>query len=100
MHVAEVDCADHYSARDERHCAPAVVDLAINAEPMPVPEPRPERRRAASSRQDVEQAIRELPVLLDVVTDLSVNVNVVPDVSPPDLTPEGRGPDWYPKLQH
>jgi len=60
-----------------------VVDLAINAEPMPVAEPRPERRRVAPSRQDVEQAIRELPVLMDVVTDLS-SVNVVPDVSPLD----------------
>jgi len=60
-----------------------VVDLAINAEPMPVPEPRPERRRVTPSRRDVEQAIRELPVLMDVVTDLS-SVNVVPDVSPLD----------------
>jgi len=60
-----------------------VVDLAINAEPMPVAEPRPERRRVTPSRQDVEQAIRELPVLMDVVTDLS-SVNVVPDVSPLD----------------
>ena len=60
-----------------------VVDLAINAEPRPVPEPRPERRRVTPSRQDVEQAIRELPVLMDVVTDLS-SVNVVPDVSPLD----------------
>lgn len=57
-----------------------VVDLAINAEPMPVPEPSPERRGVAPSRRDVEQAIRELPVLMDVVTDLSVTV--VPDVSP------------------
>jgi hypothetical protein len=57
-----------------------VVDLAINAEPMPVPELRPDRRGVAPSRRDVEQAIRELPVLMDVVTDL--NVNVVPDVSP------------------
>ena len=58
------------------------VDLAINAEPMPVPEPRPERRGVNPSRRDVEQAIRELPVLMDVVTDLGVNV--VPDVSPLD----------------
>lgn len=66
-----------------------IVDLAINAEPMPVPEPRPERRRVAPSRQDVEQAIRELPVLMDVVTDLS-SVNVVPDVSPLDEHDEHR----------
>jgi len=58
------------------------VDLAINAEPTPVPEPRSERRGVTPSRRDVEQAIRELPVLLDVVTDLGVNV--VPDVSPLD----------------
>jgi len=58
------------------------VDLAINAEPMPVPEPRPERRGVTPCRRDVEQAIRELPVLMDVVTDLGVNV--VPDVSPLD----------------
>ncbi len=57
-----------------------VVDLAINAEPMPVPELHPERRGVTPSRRDVEQAIRELPVLMDVVTDLGVNV--VPDVSP------------------
>jgi hypothetical protein len=55
------------------------VDLAISAEPA-VAEPLPERRGVAPSRRDVEQAIRELPVLMDVVSDGSVKV--VPDVSP------------------
>jgi hypothetical protein len=38
-------------------------------EPAPAPPARPERR-ARPSRQDVEQAIRELPVLMDVVADV------------------------------
>ncbi|HEY0820860.1 MAG TPA: hypothetical protein VGD46_18875 [Rhizobacter sp.] len=54
---------------DKRRDAPAV-DLAINAEPMPVPPTRPERRSARPTRQEVEQAIRELPVLMDVVADV------------------------------
>lgn len=65
-----------------RRRAGDVVDLAISAEPRPVPEPRPEHRGETPSRRDVEQAIRDLPVLMDVVTDLSVNV--IPDVIPPD----------------
>ncbi len=53
---------------------PDFVDLALNAEPTPVPPvppPRPERRRARPSRQELEQVIRELPVLMDVVADVS-----------------------------
>lgn len=46
------------------------VDLAINAEPTPVPLTPPERR-GRPSRKDVEQVIRELPVLLDVVEDVA-----------------------------
>lgn len=58
-------------AAPEKPADAAFVDLAINAEPMPVPPTRPERRGPRPSRQDVEQAIRELPVLMDVVADVS-----------------------------
>jgi hypothetical protein len=42
---------------------------AARVEPAPAPPARPERR-ARPSRHDVEQAIRELPVLMDVVADV------------------------------
>lgn len=54
----------------EKRSASEFVDLAINAEPTPVPPTRPERR-GRPSRQDVEHVIRELPVLMDVVNDVS-----------------------------
>jgi len=61
------------------------VDLAINVEPTPGPASPPEPRATPPSRRDVEQAIRELPVLMDVVTDVrTMSLNVVPDVSPVD----------------
>ncbi len=46
------------------------IDLAINAEPMPVPPAAPERRSKRPSREELEQVMRELPVLMDVVADV------------------------------
>ncbi|MET0336067.1 MAG: hypothetical protein ABW190_17520 [Rhizobacter sp.] len=64
---------------------PEFVDLAINAEPTPVPPVRPERSRSRPTRRDLEQVIRELPVLMDVVAvDEAAAVNVLPDVHAPN----------------
>ncbi len=90
------------------------VDLAISAEPTPVPLSPPERRHAAAHRRDVEQVIRELPVLMDVVMeagedaglDPSMNdamTNAMNDARPPalavvpDVSPALAG-EAYPEL--
>jgi hypothetical protein len=51
------------------HGTGVAAEPAARAEPAPAPPARPERR-ARPSRHDVEQAIRELPVLMDVVADV------------------------------
>jgi hypothetical protein len=53
----------------ERRRSTDFVDLAIDAEPDPMP-PAPLPRGVRPTRRDVEQAIRELPVLMDVVPDV------------------------------
>lgn len=45
-------------------------DVVTRPDVAPLP-PRPDRRRARPSRRDVEQVMRELPVLVDVVADVS-----------------------------
>lgn len=54
----------------ERRRATDLDELEIHAEPTPVPQTVPARRAVRPSRQDLEQVIRELPVLLDVVEDV------------------------------
>lgn len=56
-----------------------LIDLAINAEPTPVPPTPTERRRKRPSREELEQVMRELPVLMDVVADVQALRESHPD---------------------
>ncbi|WOB07561.1 hypothetical protein [Piscinibacter gummiphilus] len=53
--------------------APAEIVTRADVKPLPPQEPAlrpPDRRRKRPSREDVEQVMRELPVLMDVVADV------------------------------
>jgi hypothetical protein len=81
----------------ERRRVSDLVDLALDAGPSPVPPVRADNPRGRPSRRDVEQVIRELPVLVDVVED----VQPLPsheEAAPADLveTPRWASMNAYP----
>ena len=61
------------------------VDLAIDAEPSPLPPVTAKPRDPRISQRDVDQVARELPVLMDVVTETEVHGDAG----------EGRGAPLY-----
>ncbi|MBX3622220.1 MAG: hypothetical protein KF891_19815 [Rhizobacter sp.] len=64
--------------------APVAPPTAPAPMPAPVAPPSPTRRRPRPSREEVEQVIRELPVLTDVV-DEPGDMGEVPVVDPVDM---------------
>jgi hypothetical protein len=66
----------HGSAAMAVSAVDARPDIVTRADVQPLPSPEtaprpPDRRRKRPSREDVEQVMRELPVLMDVVADVS-----------------------------
>lgn len=67
-----------------------------DVKPLPRPEPAPrapERRRKRPSREDLEQVMRELPVLMDVVADVRP-LPMPHDDEPGHLDPHDEPAPW------